>query len=120
MTNFLKPKYCFHRTERITRQQDFDRCKSKGKRFLGKRFVLVHFIKDKGPKRLGVIVTKKTGGAVIRNQWRRMIRESFRLKKRELPAYCDEIIIVKKAVKGKPDPEAKAELTALFLRACML
>src|SRR5262245_49381017 len=35
--------------------------------------------------RLGLTVSRKAGGAVIRNRWKRIIREAFRVVQREFP-----------------------------------
>ena len=41
---------------------------------------------DLGFPRLGLTVSRKVGGAVRRNRWKRVIREAFRLSQHELPA----------------------------------
>lgn len=35
--------------------------------------------------RLGLVVSQKVGRAVIRNRWKRMLREAFRLSRQDLP-----------------------------------
>jgi ribonuclease P protein component len=50
---------------------------------------------DDGP-RLGVTVPKKMGNAVVRNRWKRYIREAFRTQQTELPAGYDYVIRPKK------------------------
>jgi ribonuclease P protein component len=42
--------------------------------------------------RLGLTVSRRVGGAVWRNVWKRAIREAFRLAQRDLPA-CDLVCI---------------------------
>ena len=71
-------------------------------------------MKEEGTRRLGVIVTRKTGGAVVRNRWKRMIREMFRHGRELLPPSTDHVVIVRGSTKGSPDPEAHKELKALF------
>lgn len=46
--------------------------------------------------RLGVTIPKKTGNAVVRNQWKRVIREAFRIQKNRMPAGYDLIVRPKK------------------------
>ncbi len=43
--------------------------------------------------RLGVAVSTRHGGAVVRNRKKRLIRESFRLVRAELPAGLDYVVL---------------------------
>jgi ribonuclease P protein component len=43
--------------------------------------------------RLGLSVSRKVGGAVVRNRWKRLLREAFRLSRRQLPPGIDLIVI---------------------------
>jgi ribonuclease P protein component len=43
--------------------------------------------------RLGLSVSRKVGGAVVRNRWKRLLREAFRLTRPQLPAGIDLIVI---------------------------
>jgi ribonuclease P protein component len=45
--------------------------------------------------RLGLVVSRKTGGAVLRARWKRCIRESFRLLQHELPPGLDLVVLPK-------------------------
>lgn len=53
--------------------------------------------------RLGVTIPKKTGPAVVRNLWKRLIRESFRMQRDQLPAGFDFVVRPKKG--ATPDSQ---------------
>ena len=56
--------------------------------------------------RLGMSASRKLGNAVLRNRWRRLLREAFRLSRRQLPPGVDLIVI--------PRPGVKPELASLL------
>lgn len=49
-----------------------------------------------GPSRIGITIPKKTGNAVVRNHWKRLIREAFRTSQHEIPAGFDFVVRPKK------------------------
>ena len=59
--------------------------------------------------RLGLSVGRKLGGAVVRNRWKRLLREAFRLSRPRLPAGLDLVVIPRA---GK-DPALAALLESL-------
>ena len=70
--------------------------------------------------RLGLVVSRKCGNAVVRNRWKRAIREAFRLVRCELPPRIDLVIIPKRSAEPTPVPplaELQASLAALARRA---
>lgn len=50
--------------------------------------------------RLGITIPKKTGSAVLRNRWKRWIREAFRLQRERIPGGLDIIVRPKRGAVG--------------------
>lgn len=54
--------------------------------------------------RLGLSVSRKVGNAVVRNRWKRLIREAFRRQKLDLPTGLD--LVVRPRAGAKEDFDA--------------
>jgi ribonuclease P protein component len=52
--------------------------------------------------RLGLVVSRKVGGAVVRARWKRCLREAFRLAQHDLPKGLDLVVL--------PRPQATATM----------
>ncbi len=50
--------------------------------------------------RLGISIPKKTGPAVVRNRWKRWIREAFRVQRQRIPDGLDIIVRPKRGASG--------------------
>jgi ribonuclease P protein component len=66
-------------------------------------------------KRIAIGVRKKTGGAVVRNRMKRLIREFFRLHKELFADRCDSLIKVKTMPPNIKWKETSLELQQLLL-----
>jgi len=55
--------------------------------------------------RIGLSVSREVGQAIVRNRWKRLLREAFRLSRERLPSGLDFIAI--------PKTDAKPELKGL-------
>ena len=82
----------FRAEDHIRKQADYDRVYQA--RVFAADDVLVMNGEANGlaHSRLGLSVSSKVGGAVVRNRWKRLIREAFRLSREQLPAGLDLIV----------------------------
>jgi ribonuclease P protein component len=68
------------------------------------------------PGRLGVTIPRKAGGAVVRNRWKRLIREAYRLDQHAMPRGFDLVVRPKRG--AEPDfPRIRRSLLKLSHRA---
>ncbi len=79
----------------LRKKGQFDRVYQIGWRLHGPNFSLIYAPNDGLDNRLGISVPKKVGRAVLRNRIKRVIRETFRLKRSLFPAGCDIVITVR-------------------------
>jgi len=88
---------------RLSRSAEFERVYRQGRSHANRFLVLYTFPRagDDQP-RVGLSVSRKVGRATVRNRWKRLLREAFRLSQRELPQGVDLVVI--------PRPEAKPTL----------
>jgi ribonuclease P protein component len=56
--------------------------------------------------RLGISASRRIGNAVVRNRWKRLLREAFRLSREKLPSGIDLIVV--------PRPAARPTLASLL------
>lgn len=75
----------FPKKVRLRTRQEFRRVQREGKRLLGKFLIFQHSSENFNYSRLGITVSKQYGPAVLRNLFKRRIREVFRKLKHRLP-----------------------------------
>jgi ribonuclease P protein component len=87
------PRLTFPQSHRTKTPAEFVRCYAR-KRSASDAVLVVYACENGLPHpRLGCSVSKKIGGAVVRNRYKRLFREAFRLMQHELPTGIDLILI---------------------------
>lgn len=87
------PRLTFPPSRRLKTPAEFDRC-YKRKRSASDAVLIVYACENAlGHPRLGCSVSRKVGGAVVRNRYKRLFREAFRLAQHDLPPGVDLVLI---------------------------
>jgi len=82
----------FRREARLRNQADFDRV-FQGESYAADDVLVVNGIRSGLDRsRLGLSVSRKVGNAVVRNRWKRLIREAFRTQCNKLPVGVDFVV----------------------------
>jgi ribonuclease P protein component len=103
---------------RLKDGEEFQRVFEQGKKTVGKSLILWHRVDpaEKGPK-LGLSVSSKVGGSVRRSRLKRLIRETFRLRRSELPAGLELVAYPRPGCPWKGRADAEREMLDLLRRA---
>jgi ribonuclease P protein component len=95
------PDHTFGRKLRIRTAAEFDRI-YKARNFAADDVLIVNGdANGLEHPRLGLSISRKVGNAVVRNRWKRLIREAFRLSRERLPAGVDLIVRPQKSAEPK-------------------
>ncbi len=82
----------FKRSERLLTGADFSVVFRRGRRFRSGRLEFIFLANDLDRSRLGLVISRKCGNAVLRNRFKRILRELFRLKKEKISRSVDIVI----------------------------
>jgi len=92
----------FHHRQHLRKTFEFDVVRREGKRRECGAFLLHLLVFDadarEAVRRLGVVASKRVGGAVQRNRAKRRMRTWFREFQALLPENCDVIMTARKAI----------------------
>lgn len=83
--------------QRLRHREEFSNVYNERTR-AGNQYLLVYGKpNDLGVTRIGLSVSRKLGGAVVRTRLKRLIREAFRITQHEIPEGLDLIVIPRSA-----------------------
>ncbi len=77
-------QFAFSRASRLRLKKEFEAVFDAGNKTATRDLVAWHSRGEDEEKKIGLMVSKKTGGAVKRNRLKRLLREAFRLDRTEL------------------------------------
>lgn len=113
---FPKRDEGFPGSSRLKERRQFLETRRRGRRAEGRWLVVYAAPNELGFPRLGVTVTRKVGNAVVRNHWKRRLREIFRRNK-EWFGTNDVVLIVKSGAKTPAFEELGADVQKTVHRA---
>jgi len=105
---------------RMSRAADFDRARRDGRFKPGPLIGVAVYRHGGGPTRLGLAISRKVGGAVVRNRLRRRLREVFRAERSRLQPGWDIVIVPRRQAAGAGFAALRADLLSALERAGLL
>jgi len=111
----------FPKTSRLLNSRDFRKVREKGKSSQG-RLLRLGVLKDSNtkPARIGLITSKRVGGAVDRNKTRRRLREMIRAVLPSIAPGLDVVVVAKSPAASASFDELRAEWLILARRLSIL
>jgi ribonuclease P protein component len=97
----VRRRETFSRDDRLRKRREFEECYASGVRVSG-RHLLLFLLQRTAPgnapsspprPRLGISVSKRVGGAVIRNRVRRRLREIFRRSRELFGTHAPDLVV---------------------------
>ena len=109
-------KQTFSKDARIRKKREYLTVYQQGVRNDSRNFIIITCRNQSGLSRLGITVSKKVGDAVRRNRIKRLLREFFRLHKKQFSPSQDIVIIAKKDIPILTYQDVCKELESLFTK----
>jgi ribonuclease P protein component len=109
------------RASRLAQSRDFARVRQQGER-LAQGCLIANWNKlpDGASPKLGVVTSKKIGGAVERSRARRLLRETFRQHQHELSQPVELVLVARNSIAGKKLADVEKDFLTALNRAGLL
>lgn len=112
------PGHKFPREARILTKAAFEKVFKAGQKSSCPAFALYRLPAADSGWKIGIVTSRKIGGAVVRNAARRRLREMFRLHQGEFPGAASElVVVVRDAAVGKTPAELAEMMVKLLGRS---
>ena len=103
-------------SERLRHQREFERVFQHGTKQVSSAFVLYLLPTSGSVSRLGLAVSKRVGGAVVRNRIKRHTREFFRQHKAQFDPPCDVVVVARHRAATISYAESTKQFLSLLYR----
>ncbi len=103
----------YSKENRILKNREYQTMYADSSKWVSTSFVVLGRITENLVPRLGVVVSKKIGGAVTRNRIKRLCREAFRNNKGLYPS-LDVVLIARRGVAN-----TTGEMISLDVKQCL-
>lgn len=119
MTAAHRP-HALPRGRRLQLPGEFLRVRNAGRRLVV-GCLIVNWMETKGPRsRLGVVTSRKIGGAVVRNRARRLMRECFRHHAAALRQPVDLVLVARNSIGGRSLADVEKDYLAALRRGGLI
>lgn len=113
-------RYSHPPTNRLLTRKEFDQVFQHGSKQVGRHFVCYAARMEEPGNRLGMVVSRKVGKAVVRNRVKRYIREYFRTHQETFSAPTRLVVVARAEAAGLESAEAFRNLQRLLEREGLL
>ena len=109
------------RASRIKQGRDFARLKQAGQRTVN-GCLIANWLRLPGgsTSRLGVVVSRKVGGSVVRSRAKRLLRESFRRHQNDLTEPLDLVLVARPSIADRAFAEVERDFLGTLRRVGLI
>lgn len=109
----------FDKSRRVRRRGEFQEAFERGARVHGRYMTVVVAPTPGATCRLGIVASKKLGGAVVRNKAKRLIREVFRNNPPNVQPAVDLVVIPRRELVTAKYPDIEDDFKSVCRRMAM-
>jgi ribonuclease P protein component len=105
---------------RLTRASQFHEIYRTGRKAVGRLMVMWTRADEGADRRVGVVASRKVGGAVQRNRARRLLREAYRINRPDFHGALDVVLVARRDILKAGGEEVSRELRRLAEKTGLL